>query len=129
MRRPSTLFGAVIGAVTSLPVMALAYLGQRTLSLPFPPFDIFDLMARLLPGPVITFGIDSMVAIIRGLKLGQISDLAKAGERTMAILIFIVISALFGALLSWIVRRTSQASLSCCCSCLLRSISPGPAWP
>lgn len=111
MRRPSTLFGAVIGAVTSLPVMALAYLGQRTLSLPFPPFDIFDLMARLLPGPVITFGIDSMVAIIRGLKLGQISDLAKAGERTMAILIFIVISALFGALLSWIVRRTSQASL------------------
>jgi hypothetical protein len=76
MRKPSIFFGAVLGAVTSLPLMAIAFLGQSTLSLPFPPFDIFDLMGRVLPGGLVTFGIDSMVAIIRGLNLGQISDLA-----------------------------------------------------
>ena len=85
MKRPSTLFSAVLGAVTSLPVMAIAYLGQTVLNLPFPPFDIFDWIARVLPGGLVTFGIDSMVAVIRGLRLGQISDLAKTGERMMAI--------------------------------------------
>ncbi|MEJ2012947.1 MAG: molybdopterin-dependent oxidoreductase [Anaerolineales bacterium] len=111
MRKPSILFGALLGAVTSLPVMAFAYLGQSLLNLPFPPFDIFDLSARVLPGSLVTFGIDSMVAIIRGLNLGQISDLAKAGERTMAIVIFIVLSALFGALISWTIRRNRDTSL------------------
>jgi DMSO/TMAO reductase YedYZ molybdopterin-dependent catalytic subunit len=111
MRKPSIFFGAVLGAVTSLPLMAIAFLGQSTLSLPFPPFDIFDLMGRVLPGGLVTFGIDSMVAIIRGLNLGQISDLAKAGERAMAIVIFIVLSALFGMLLSWAVRRNRETAL------------------
>ncbi|MFN2149275.1 MAG: molybdopterin-dependent oxidoreductase [Anaerolineales bacterium] len=112
MKRPSTLFSAVLGAVTSLPVMAIAYLGQTVLNLPFPPFDIFDWIARVLPGGLVTFGIDSMVAVIRGLRLGQISDLAKTGERMMAIAIFIVLSAFFGALLGWFVRRRHRRSLS-----------------
>jgi len=110
MKRPSLLFGAVLGAVTSLPVMALAFLGQRALELPFPPFDIFDWLARILPGGLVTFGIDSMVAIIRALNLGQISNLAKAGEQAMAIVLFIILAALLGMLLAWIVGRFQAAS-------------------
>ena len=110
MRRPSIAFGVLLGAVTSLPVMAVAYLGQIVLNLPFPPFDVFDWMARVLPGPLVTFGIDSMVAVIRGLNLGQISNLAKAGEQAMAIANFILLSAVLGGVLSWFVRRDRRSS-------------------
>ena len=73
MKRPSPLFSAVLGAVTSLPVMAIAYLGQTVLNLPFPPFDIFDWIARVLPGGLVTFGIDSMINIMLFLDSSAIS--------------------------------------------------------
>ncbi len=112
MKKPSIVFGALIGALTSLPLMAVAFLGQQLFGLPFPPFDLFDWIARTLPGGLITFGIDSMIAIIRGLNLGQTSNLAKAGERATALVLFIVVSALFGLLLSWFTRRRSEYALS-----------------
>jgi DMSO/TMAO reductase YedYZ molybdopterin-dependent catalytic subunit len=112
MKKPSLLFGAALGALTSLPLMAIAFLGQQLFGLAFPPFDLFDWIARTMPGGLVTFGIDSMVAIIRGLNLGQISDLAKAGERAMALTLFIIIFALLGLVLSWLTRRRAEQALS-----------------
>ena len=61
MRQSSLRFGVLAGLVTSLPVMALLYLGQQLAGLAFVPFDLFDLTARILPGDIITFGIDLIV--------------------------------------------------------------------
>ena len=97
MNRPSILSGALWGGLLSAPLIALAFLGQQIAGLPFIPFDFFDWVARTLPGPIITFGIDTMVAIIRGLNLGATDDTAKLGEQLMAIIAIVVIGALAGA--------------------------------
>ena len=46
---------------------ALLYLGEQLASLPFVPFDLFDTLARVLPGGVITAGIDTLVRLITAL--------------------------------------------------------------
>jgi DMSO/TMAO reductase YedYZ molybdopterin-dependent catalytic subunit len=84
MRR-SLVRGAALGALTSLPLIALFYLGQQFASLPFLPFDLFDWLARRLPGGIITIGIDSIVRAIGALRLGPISGSAKLIEQTLAL--------------------------------------------
>jgi hypothetical protein len=42
MRRIFLLIGALLGGLTSLPLIALSYLGQQLAGLPFVPFDVFD---------------------------------------------------------------------------------------
>jgi len=84
-RKPGPLLGALVGLIVTLPVVAIFYLGDALLGLPFVPFDIFDWMARVLPGEVITFGIDIIVKIIRTFNLGETSSTAKIAEHFMAI--------------------------------------------
>jgi hypothetical protein len=70
MRRPSLFLEALLGGLTSLPLIALSYLGQQWAALPFIPFDLFDWLARVLPGQIITNIIDLMVRLITLLGLG-----------------------------------------------------------
>lgn len=100
MQTSSSSRGAVLGALTSLPVVAVGYLGQRLAALPSPPFTFFDWLTRYLPGSVVTFGIDLLVRLIRGLGLSSTGDVAKTVERAFAILLFAALGALFGAMLS-----------------------------
>ncbi len=81
--------GAILGGLTSLPVVALSYLGAKLLDLPFVPFDVFDWLARVLPGGIITLGIDSIVRAIQFLGLGRISGTAKTIEQGMGVLLVI----------------------------------------
>jgi len=37
------------------------YLAQQLARLPFVPFELFDWITRILPGDVVTFGIDLMI--------------------------------------------------------------------
>jgi DMSO/TMAO reductase YedYZ molybdopterin-dependent catalytic subunit len=104
-RKHSFLRGAVLGGVTGLGVTALFYLGQYVSNLPFLPFDIFDWMARHLPGPVIGFGIGTMVRVIDGLKLGPTAATAKLAEQSIAIVQFVVAGIVFGLVLTALARR------------------------
>ena len=88
-KQPSLIWGALVGGVLSLPVMALLYLGQQVVQLPFVPFDLFDWLTRVLPGDIITVGVDSIIGLIRTLNLGQISAYAKLIEQLLALAIFI----------------------------------------
>ena len=45
--------------------VAVSFLGWTAVGLPFLPFDLFDWIARILPGSVVTAGIDATVAISR----------------------------------------------------------------
>jgi DMSO/TMAO reductase YedYZ molybdopterin-dependent catalytic subunit len=105
-RGGSLWMGALLGALTSLPVMGVSYLAERLLQVPFVPFDVFDWMARILPGQVITTTIDLMVAVIRGLNLGPTAATAKLAEQAQAIGIFIVTGAVVGAALAWYGQRS-----------------------
>jgi DMSO/TMAO reductase YedYZ molybdopterin-dependent catalytic subunit len=108
MNEPSLRLGALFGLITALPVMALLFLGEQLASLPFLPFEFFDWLAQVLPGNLITLGIDAMVELIITLNLGNTSEVAKTIEQTLALVLFLVAGAAFGAIIAWLVRRSTQ---------------------
>ena len=107
---PTTSYwkAAALGALTSIPVMALAYLAERLVGLPFTPFDLFDGLARVLPGDVITIGIDAMVTLITTLDIGPTSEVAKTVEQGSALAMFVAIGAALGVVLRWLSRSDSR---------------------
>ena len=109
MRRPSIAASGLLGLIISLPVMAVSYLGQQWADLPFIPFDLFDWLARVLPGAVVRFGIDSMVRFITTLGLGPTSAVAKRLENLQGILIVAAGGALLGVIQALLLRRTRWA--------------------
>jgi DMSO/TMAO reductase YedYZ molybdopterin-dependent catalytic subunit len=108
MRSSSLVTGAWIGALTSLPVAALNWLAFRAADLPFVPFHLFDWLARVLPGNVVTFGIDLMVGLIQGFQLGPTAATAKAAEQILALFQFILIGLAFGVILAALTRSRPQ---------------------
>ncbi|MGH2542876.1 MAG: hypothetical protein ACRDIB_08770, partial [Ardenticatenaceae bacterium] len=105
MNRPYLLIGAMLGALTSLPLMALFYLGSAFAGLPFLPFVLFDWLARVLPGDVITIGIDAIVKTISVLDLGSTSEAAKQLEQLMALGLVLGGGALLGFVIAWLRQR------------------------
>lgn len=99
-------FGALIGGAAA----AVSYLGHRIITLPYIPFDIFDWLARVLPGRLLASAIDAMVAVIRGLKLGPTASTAKLAEQGLAILQFILAWVVFGVILGAAGRRPKAAA-------------------
>ena len=101
---PGVLAGALTGVMLTAPLLIALLLGHQLAGLAFPPFDLFDWTARRIPGPLITFGIDTMVAAIRALGLGEISNAAKTGEQTMAVTGSLLIGAGAGAVFFGVLR-------------------------
>jgi DMSO/TMAO reductase YedYZ molybdopterin-dependent catalytic subunit len=108
-RRPSllsgVLLGALVGGLTSLPLIALSYLGNRLAGLPFIPFDVFDWLARVLPGRVIIATIENMVTVIRALNLGATDTVAKRVEGGLGVLFFIGVCVVAGAVAALVIER------------------------
>ena len=111
MSKPSSLTGVWVGALVTAALLALFYLAQVLFGLPFIPFDLFDWLARVLPGAVITFGIDLIVGVISTLGVGSTSDAAKTAEQTLAVLGPLLIGTLAGGLLFWGLRRRERLNL------------------
>ena len=87
--KPQNLgFGALTGVLLVAPTIAVMYMVDKWVNLSFPPFDVFDWIARILPGPVVTFGIDLMIDIL-GLVGMSVADTAKTAEQVIAILMFL----------------------------------------
>lgn len=108
-RQPGFLWGALVGLLITPPLMALLFIGQSLANLPFLPFEVFDWVGRVLPGGLVTFGIDSIVNTL--IAFGYGSDLdtaAKTSEQILATLIFwsigIVTSGLFFVIMNRIRR-------------------------
>ncbi len=97
MKRPNFLWGALVGGLLTAPLIALLYLGNQLFSLPFLPFDLFDWITRVLPGPLVTFGIDLMIDTMLLLGL-DVADVAKTAEQISAVLIFLAIGVVTGAI-------------------------------
>lgn len=110
MRKPGIRTGALVGVLLTAPLIAVFFVATRLFGLPFVPFDLFDWLARVLPGPLVTFGIDAMVDAIRALELGAVSDLAKTAEQAMAVAIFLLLGVLAGAVLFAVLRARRRGS-------------------
>jgi hypothetical protein len=91
------LTGALVGAMLTAALIAIFYPAWRLAGLPFVAFDVFDWMARILPGSVITYGIDTLVRVIRALDLGATAEAAKTAEKAMAIAGMFITGVITGA--------------------------------
>lgn len=91
--------GLLLGLLTGVSLIALTYVGSELAGLVYPPFSLFDFMTRVLPGPLVTFTIDLLVGAITAFNLGPTAETAKLAEQIIALVQFIVLSGVFGALL------------------------------
>src|SRR5689334_3372929 len=91
--------GALVGLIVTIPFLALFFLAQAWFGTPFVPFDLFDWLARVLPGGIIAFGIDMIVSTIATLNLENTSSTAKTAEHILAVIIVVVVGTTIGALL------------------------------
>ncbi len=78
--------GALVGGLLTAPLIGIMYLLDNLAGLPFVPFALFDWIAKVLPGPMVTFGIDLMIDGIRFVGL-SVADAAKTAEQIMAVLL------------------------------------------
>jgi len=101
--------GALIGAMSTAPQIAVMYLGKQIAALPFVPYDFFDWITPRLPGPVITFGIDRMIDGLQLLGL-DVAATAKTAEQILAILIYLLLGTLAGIIFGLVLNRLSSPS-------------------
>ena len=104
MKMKRIVSGALVGGLLTAPLMALMYLADLLADLAYVPFDVFDWMARLLPGPVITFGIDAMIDTMRFLGL-NVANTAKIAEQGMAVIQYLSLGVLAGGVFFVVLNR------------------------
>ena len=82
--------GAITGGLLTAALTGLMYLANKLVDLPFIPYELFDWITRVLPGGLVTFGIDLM---IDGMRMANVSvaDSAKTAEQIAANIQFVVL--------------------------------------
>ncbi|MDA0735169.1 MAG: hypothetical protein O2860_11385 [Chloroflexi bacterium] len=113
LRRRSVGFGALVGGLLTAPLVGVMYLIDQVAGLPFVPFALFDWITRVLPGPVVTFGIDLMIDAMRLVGM-SVADAAKTAEQVAAILMFLFVGVIAGSIFFPIMER--------------RKADPRPSW-
>ena len=98
--------GALAGGLLTAPLVGLMYLLDPLAGFPFVPFALFDWIARVLPGPVVTFGIDLMIdgMLLVGL---SVAAAAKTAEQIAAVLLFFFLGVAVGGIYFAILRFRS----------------------
>ena len=104
MKTQTIGLGALVGGLLIVPIVAVMYLADKWLSLSFAPYDVFDWIARILPGPVVTFGIDLMIDTLQMLGL-NVAATAKTVEHIQAVLAFGVVGVVATVIVYGIVAR------------------------
>ena len=107
MRKLAIGYGALAGALLTAPLIGLLYLAHKLVGLPFLPFDFFDWATRLLPGSMVTFGIDMMIDTIRLFGAG-VAGTARTAERVIAV-VQIFLMGVAGGIIFFAVFRLRDA--------------------
>ncbi len=98
--------GALVGLLLTTSLTGILYLGRQLFGFPFVPYEVFNWVARVLPGDLVTFGIDLMIDTMLFLGISVV-DSAKTAERTMAIIQFLFGGALAGAVYFFVLKARS----------------------
>ena len=114
MKQPSRFWnssivkGAVTGGVLTAPLIGLMYFVDKLVGLPFVPFMLFDWITRVLPGGLVTFGIDTMIdaMLMAGM---SVAAAAKTSEQIAAVLLLFILGIVLGALYFLVMRRLHAA--------------------
>ncbi len=110
LRKPAMWLGALVGGLLTLALTSLLFLADQIAGLPFIPFDVFDYVSRLLPGALLTFGIDMMVDMIIGFNLGETSTAAKSAEQLMGLGGFLALGVVVVALFYGLLNRSKTSA-------------------
>jgi hypothetical protein len=107
------LIGITVGFFIGLPWLALMYAGQLILGTPHIPFELFEFLTRVLPGGIISLGIEWLIELVTFFGLGQTSATGKIVEIAAAYLLALALLSLSGGLYaaslqklksSWVVK-------------------------
>ena len=110
--KPTAWHGALVGAMLTGALVAVSFLGWTAFGLPFLPFDLFDWVTRVLPGAVVTAGVDSIVALSRLIGGSRPGDVAKPLEQAIALGGLFLAGVTGGAVLFALLRLTNEAALA-----------------
>jgi DMSO/TMAO reductase YedYZ molybdopterin-dependent catalytic subunit len=111
MRTRSFWHGALAGGLLTAPLLGVLFLGQQLVGLPFTPFTLFAWLTQVLPGPLVTFGLDTMISVMRVLGI-SVADMGKLAEQVLAVLTFWLLGVLVGSLFFAVLRaRSARADL------------------
>ncbi len=101
-RARSARTGGVIGFILGVPWLSLSWLGHRWFGLTMPPFALFDMLARALPGGMVTTGLELMIRLLTAAGVGSTAEAAKFIEATLALLLALATMAGMGLLYGWV---------------------------
>lgn len=111
MRKLNLGTGVLVGTLLTAALTGIMYLGRQLFGFPFVPYELFNWVARVLPGDLVTFGIDLMIDTMLFLGISVV-DSAKTAERAMAIIQFLMGGALAGVIYFAVMKaRQIKASL------------------
>ncbi len=89
--------------------IALAALGETVAGMPNPAFRLFEWVSRVLPGAVVTAGIDLVVQFVGLLGRPSTATAAKEVEHALAVGLAITLGAAVGGVIAIFVRRGWRA--------------------
>lgn len=107
--KSQAIIGITVGAIISLPWLAIMYAGQAIAGLPLLPFDLFELLSRILPGGIITLGIELLIQFVTTLQLGPTSAIGKSIEFIFAYILALILLSGTGGLYAVSLRRLKTA--------------------
>jgi DMSO/TMAO reductase YedYZ molybdopterin-dependent catalytic subunit len=103
MLMKSIKLGGLLGVLITTPILAIMGAASIWPGFTFVPFALFNWFTRILPGPIITFGIDMMIETLRLLGI-DVADAAKTAEQVSAIAIFMALGIVLGVIFTVILN-------------------------
>ena len=116
--------GLAAGALLTTPLLGLFALGWWA-GVPFVPYTVFEWLIKVLPGRVVVFGLDTTLAVLRGLGL-DVKDTAKTAEQVLAVVSLFVAAVIVAALFFVAARPARAGAWGDGASRSARSSAPSP---
>jgi DMSO/TMAO reductase YedYZ molybdopterin-dependent catalytic subunit len=107
MIKERLITGSAIGLVLGIPWLAISYAGQQLAQLPLVAVDLFEWTTRVLPGGVVTAGLDIMIQTLHRLNVGSTARLGKAVEFGLAYILTLFGLTIIGAVYALTLQRVS----------------------
>jgi DMSO/TMAO reductase YedYZ molybdopterin-dependent catalytic subunit len=111
MTKPLARDGALVGAIVTTAFLAVSFLGWAAFALPFLPFDLFDWIARILPGSVATLAVDAIVHLSGLISGSNLDAAAKPIEQAVAVGGLFLAGVIGGAVMFALLRLTNEPPL------------------
>jgi hypothetical protein len=100
--------GFGLGALASLPISALSFLGNQWLGLPFIAFNLLDYFTRVLPRLMVFVGIDRLLQGSQQVTTPNLGAINAIFQPVLAVLLVAVLSGLVGLILTSIARKKAE---------------------